>query len=111
MRLISIRKLIAQQETDLGVIPDEYHGQLKQELDQLLFDIIGVPEEGQHQVNTILNRAIDGDIKTKTAVVAIHEIYNDFKQQKKQQEKKVKQDKKTDQPEVDLQKLYQSGYR
>ena len=115
MRLIKIRKLMNQKEEDLGVIPDEYHGDLKQEIDQMLLEVIGVPQEGQHQVNTIINRAVEGDIKPKTAVVAVHEIYNDFQNKNnKQQKTQYKQKNKTetaDKSSAELEELYQSGYR
>ena len=113
VRLIEIRKILSERESALGAIPDDYHAQFKEELDRLLIEVIGVPREGQHQVNNILNKAVNGDIKTNTAVVAIHEIYNDYNDIDYHQEEGSSlpddnQDKSSSSP---LEELYKSGYR
>lgn len=113
IRLIEIRKILSCRESDLGAIPDDYHGELKKELDNLLIDVIGVPKEGQHQVNNILNKAVKGDIKTNTAVVAIHEIYNEYKNRDKTETKK-ETGSSLQTPAASatgLEELYKSGYR
>lgn len=117
IRLIKIRKIIYKRENNLKNAPDDYHIDLKKELDRMLLDIIGVPEEGQHQINDILKKVITGEIKPKTAVVAFHEIYNDYHQnneEKEQKDKKSRENKKEEMkvnPDKELKQLYQSGYR
>lgn len=125
IRLIKIRKLIADKENELDSAPDDYQQKLKKELDELLIDVIGVPQEGRHQVNNILHKAVKGEIKPQTAVVAVHEIYNDF-QKKKQNNSSSGKNSGPDKSKkknyssgsrnirngaAELEELYKSGYR
>lgn len=122
-KLIEIRKLLADRESELEAIPDDYHGKLKTEVDELLVEMIGVPEAGRHQVNNILNKAVKGEIKPKTAVVAVHEIYNDYQQKENENSDTStntanysrSSDRKSAQNNSsygsDLEELYESGYR
>ncbi len=110
IRLIKIRKLLEDKEKNLVEPPDTYHKNIKNKLDKLLIDIIGVPQEGQHQVNNILKKAISGQIKARTAVVAVHEIYNDY--QNKNDEKTKAQNKiEKKNNKYGIEQLYKSGYR
>ena len=127
MRLIEIRKILKEKEEqnveDMDDLNNHY-SEIKNKLDQLLIDVIGVPEEGQHQINEILQKAIKGDIREKTAVVAIHEIFKDYCDSKGNNEeitdnnentnktnKTNKTDKKVSPEGSELQELYRSGYR
>ena len=115
--MIGIRKILEEKEKELQKPPDKYHRQLKKKLDNLLIEITGVPESAQYQVNEILHKAISGEIKARTAVVAIHEIYSDFQQKSanKQINKKTNLniDKQTNESNnyFDMETLYKSGYR
>ena len=121
-KLIELRKILADRESELEAIPDDYHSKFKEELDQLLIDMIGVPREGRHQVNSILNKAVKGEIKPRTAGVAVHEIYNDFQQREDSSSPTAEADTSSkpvtsqaatvqgDSP-YDLEELYKSGYR
>ncbi len=136
IRLIEIRKLIKKSKDGLKETPGKYNNKLKEELDQLLIDIIGVPEEGQHKINEILDKAIKGQIKAETATVAVHEIFLDYqndsddnsagKVRGSNNKNKVSRDKENDKKKKngrnskikdnvvnnsDLQELYNSGYR
>ncbi len=75
---------------------------IKEEIDRLLLDVIGVSQKNHHKINDILHKAIDNQIKAKTAVVAIHEIIidNNFNNNKKKKSKNKQ-----------LEELYQRGYR
>lgn len=114
MKLINIRKIIKKKEDSLDEKPDEFYLKLKQELDDLLINVIGVPESGQHQIHQILDKAITGEIKEKTAVVAIHEIYKDYQKSDNDQDNN---DEKNDniesnqQEDSELEQLYKNGYR
>ena len=112
LRLIEIRKIL---ETATSL--PEQPSPLKEMIDNLLIDLVGVPETGRHQVNMVLNKAINGDIKAKTAVVALHEIYNDYQQEN--QEKNDEKDNSITAGEnieqavmnLSMEDLYKSGYR
>lgn len=77
----------------------EQKEELKKELDNLLLDLIGAPKDEEKQINNILTKAIEGQIKTKTAIVAIHELMRDYENQ----ESKQTADEMTE--------LYKKGYR
>lgn len=124
MRLIKIRRLLKDKEQSLNEVPDDYHANLKQELDGLLVDIIGVPEEGRHQVHRIMDKVVKGDIKPRTAVVALHEIYRDFNEEQQENtpvaelynaetdsDGSQKDFESEDETDPDLEELYNSGYR
>lgn len=91
LRLLKIRREINEKSGQ--------NKEIKTKLDQLLIDLIGAPPDGEDQINDILNKAIAGKIKTRTAIVAIHEIMHDYEQKDNKQ--------KTDQ----LTQLYEKGYR
>jgi hypothetical protein len=122
IRLIQIRQKFNEREKKLNKEPDDFQVELKQQLDELLIDITGVPETGQHKIHQILEKAISGQIKEKTAVVAIHEIYRDYqKLDKSSENKQINKKKKTntdyEKKQIDnsnpqnMEKLYQNGYR
>ena len=124
MRLIKIRRLLKDKEQSLNEVPDDYHANLKQELEGLLVDIIGVPEEGRHQVNRIMDKVVKGDIKPRTAVVALHEIYRDFNEEQQENtpvaelynaetdiDGSQNDFESEDETDPDLEELYNSGYR
>jgi len=123
IELINIRKDIKKMEKEVQKLPDNFFS-LKNEIDDLIINITGIPKEGQHQVHEILTKAYDGEIKPKTAVVAIYEIYNDFhgetgnqnieeeneeKRGSKGNNKRNTNNKKTNDKE--LEELYRNGYR
>ena len=119
MKLINIRKVLKEKEDNLkktDELPDDYHSELKDKLDQLLIEVIGVPEAGQHEINKILQKAIKGEIKEKTAVVAVHEIFKEYNKkntssQKNKDQKKDGTNKDSANKNDELQELYKSGYR
>ena len=55
-----------------------YHAEIKEHIEELIYDIVGLPEEARYVINEIINKVINQNISTKTAVVAIHEIYKEF---------------------------------
>ncbi|MFW5786638.1 MAG: hypothetical protein ACOC21_03030 [Halanaerobiales bacterium] len=73
-RLIEIRKIIRKNELKIN---EADLNNLKKEIDNLLTDVIGAPEKLQYKVNEILTKAIKEEIKTETALVAIHELVNE----------------------------------
>ena len=73
-RLINLRKTIKRNERELNEVE---LNEIKDEVDQLLVDVIGAPEKLQYKVNEILSKVIEGDIKTDTALVAIYELVNE----------------------------------
>ena len=87
-RLIEIRKTIKNNEKEKN---EASLNALKNQIDELLIDVIGAPEKLQYKVNEILSQVIDENIKTNTALVAIHELVNEglepVKYSKKQKEK------------------------
>lgn len=120
MRLIKIRKILKEKENSIAENEnslDEYHSRLKTKLDELLLDVIGVPEAGRHQVNQIIKKAIREEIKEKTAVVAIHEIYKDYVETEpvsNNSENNVKEQAEIENEinnNDELEKLYKNGYR
>lgn len=128
IRLIEIRKMIKENENNQDEIPEEYHNKLKEELDRLLLDVIGVPKEGQHKINEILDKAIKGEIKARTATVAVHEIFLDYQEDgadnssgKIKKNNKNNDNRKPGNNEIgidtnktqapDMEELYNSGYR
>ncbi len=120
IKLIEIRKKIKKVEKDSRK-PPENISLLKNEIDDLIINITGIPKEGQHQVHDILNRAYEGEIKPKTAVVAIYEIYNDFHGENQQQvgeenrneegNKNINNNNDKDTTTAELEELYRNGYR
>ncbi|MFW5995623.1 MAG: hypothetical protein ACOCQB_00010 [Halanaerobiaceae bacterium] len=111
IRLIKIRKIVREQEDELSEPPGEYFQRIKQELDDLLVDIIGVPEEGRHEINEILMKAISGEIKPETAAVAVHEIFREYHQDDASAGKEEKSADNKTRGEKKLNELYKSGYR
>ena len=118
LRLIEMRKIIYQKEDDLGESTDNYHVLMKEKLDNLLKDVIGVPEEARYKIDEIINKATYDEIKPKTAVVAIHEIYNDYQPANYSSETQAEPAgiEKTDlnqeiTPGPALRELYKNGYR
>ncbi len=98
-RLIKIRKHLYNRENC---------AEIKTKIDQLLLDIIGVSQENRYKINEILNKAISGEIKAKTAVVAIHEIIIDYNNLNNVEGEM----KNTEENYVDeMEELYEKGYR
>ena len=73
-RLINIRKAIQKNEKELNQVE---LNEIKDEVDQLLVDVIGAPEKLQYKVNEVLTKAINEEIKIDTALVAIYELVNE----------------------------------
>lgn len=84
-RLIKIRKSIQKNEDKLN---EASLNNLKNEVDELLVDIIGAPEKLQYKVNEILTQVIEGNIKIDTSLVAIHELVNEGMEPVKYKNKK-----------------------
>ena len=127
LRLIELRKSLYEIENSPDRENNEWYDEIKDKVDKLLIDVIGVPEKGHSQINNILEKAIKDEIKTRTAVVAIYEKYNDFceSNQLYSQENnvsdinnssKTKREEKSDRKkssnfQKELEHLYESGYR
>ena len=91
-----------------------YHAEIKEHIEQLIHDIVGLPEEARYVINEIINKVIHQNISTKTAVVAIHEIYKEFNEiNKKQNKSKAQKNKQSNSKEktYNMKKLYKNGYR
>ena len=112
VRLIRIRKKLFEQEENFSEPPDKCFREIKKELDELLKSVIGVPDEGKHEINNVLQKAIRDEIKPKTAAVAVHEIYREY-QEKKNSNKLPDSgdDIETEDSHRNLEELYKSGYR
>ncbi len=118
IKLIDIRKTIITNEEKIEKPPENY-SKLKKDIDELLLDLTGVPDEGRHQVHEILNKAYAGEIKSKTAVVAIYEIYKEFQDEDTEKkssskEKNINEANNNSQNNLnrnELEELYKSGYR
>lgn len=115
LRLIKLRKLLKEKEEKIDELDnslDEYHSKIKKQLDDLLIDVIGIPEKDQYQVNQIIQKALTGEIKEKTAVVAIHEIFKDYIESDQDNKNSKNSSKtKTEETEDELEQLYKNGYR
>lgn len=106
LKLIELRKMIQVKENNSRQ-DITYHSEIKNHLEQLIHDIAGLPEEARYVINEIINKVINQDISTKTAVVAIHEIYKEFNDiHQMKNKKKEKKDKS-----YNLSKMYKNGYR
>jgi regulator of replication initiation timing len=89
-----------------------YHTEIKQHIEQLIHDIAGLPEEARYVMNEIINKVIHQDISTKTAVVAIHEIYKEFNGLNKVKSKKTSSSRnESKEQNYNMKKLYKNGYR
>lgn len=89
-----------------------YHADIKEHIEQLIHDIVGLPEEARYVINEIINKVISQDISTKTAVVAIHEIYKEFNEINKVETQKYnKKAGKQKEQNYGVKKLYKNGYR
>jgi len=99
-KLIQIRKNLHNKKECLKI---------KEQIDQLLLDIIGVNKKNRYKIIEILNKAICNEIKAKTAVVAIHETVVDNENLNNNHNKKHNNKTKTNYNE--LEELYQKGYR
>jgi len=113
-RLIEIRKTIKNNEKQLN---DASLNDLKNKIDNLLVDVIGAPEKLQYKVNEILSQVIDGNIKTNTALVAIHEIVKEGlepdkygKKQKEKYKKKNKSNYNQNNPNLNINELEKRGW-
>ncbi|MFW6026520.1 MAG: hypothetical protein ACOCRX_09270 [Candidatus Woesearchaeota archaeon] len=113
-RLIKIRKTIKNNEKKLN---EASLNDLKNQIDNLLIDVIGAPEKLQYKVNEILSQVIDGNIKTNTALVAIHELVNEglepvkySKKQKKKYKTKNKVDYNKNNPNLNINELEKRGW-
>ncbi len=113
-RLIKIRKSIQKNEEKLN---EASLNNLKNEVDDLLVDVIGAPEKLQYKVNEILTQVIDGNIKIDTALVAIHELVNEgmepvkYKNKKKNSaSKKKRQNYQRNNPDLNITELEKRGW-
>lgn len=113
-RLIKIRKSIQKNEEKLN---EASLNNLKNEVDDLLVDVIGAPEKLQYKVNEILTQVIDGNIKIDTALVAIHELVNEgmepvkYKNKKKNSApKKKRQNFQRNNPDLNITELEKRGW-
>ena len=113
-RLIKIRKSIQKNEEKLNEVS---LNNLKNEVDDLLVDVIGAPEKLQYKVNEILTQVIDGNIKIDTALVAIHELVNEgmepvkYKNKKKNSaSKKKRQNFQRNNPDLNINELEKRGW-
>ena len=113
-RLIKIRKSIQKNEEKLNEVS---LNNLKNEVDDLLVDVIGAPEKLQYKVNEILTQVIDGNIKIDTALVAIHELVNEgmepvkYKNKKKNSaSKKKRQNFQRNNPDLNITELEKRGW-
>ena len=113
-RLIKIRKSIQKNEEKLN---EASLNNLKNEVDDLLVDVIGAPEKLQYKVNEILTQVIDGNIKIDTALVAIHELVNEgmepvkYKKKKKNSaSKKKRQNFQRNNPDLNITELEKRGW-
>lgn len=106
LKLIELRKMIQVKENNSRQ-DITYHSEIKNHIEQLIHDIAGLPEEARYVINEIINKVINQDISTKTAVVAIHEIYKEFNDiHQINSKKKEKKEKK-----YNVSKMYKNGYR
>ena len=113
-RLIEIRKTIKNNEKELN---EASLNALKNQIDELLIDVIGAPEKLQYKVNEILSQVIDENIKTNTALVAIHELVNEglepvkySKKQKEKYNKKNQVDYNRNNPNLNINELEKRGW-
>lgn len=112
-RLIKIRKSIQKNEDKLNKAS---LNNLKNEVDELLVDVIGAPEKLQYKVNEILTQVIEGNIKIDTALVAIHELVNEgmepvkYKNKKKSASKKKRQKFQRNNPDLNITELEKRGW-
>ena len=112
-RLIQIRKTIRDNEKEVN---EASLNQLKNEVDELLIDVIGAPEKLQYKVNEILSQVINGNIKTNTALVAIHELVNEglepvkFKKKKKSGSNNKKRSTQRTNPNLNISELEKRGW-
>src|SRR6056297_2003046 len=90
-----------------------YHAEIKEHIEESIYDIVGLPEEARYVINEIINKVINQNISTKTAVVAIHEIYKEFNDINKVNTEKNKSEnnKKRREQGYGLKKVYKNGYR
>ncbi len=111
LKLIELRKMIQAKEQKS---PNDftYHAEIKEHIEELIHDIVGLPEEARYVINEIINKVINQNISTKTAVVAIHEIYKEFNDINKieKDKNKNKQGKRKEQS-FGIKKVYKNGYR
>lgn len=112
LKLIELRKMIQAKEQKS---PEDitYHAEIKEHIEELIHDIVGLPEEARYVINEIINKVIHQNITTKTAVVAIHEIYKEFNDINKVSSEKNKNEnnKKRQEKGYGLKKVYKNGYR
>ncbi len=112
-RLIKIRKQIKNNEQELN---EASLNTLKNEIDDLLVDVIGAPEKLQYKVNEILTQVIDGNIKVNTALVAIHELVNEglepvkYQRNEKTGSKKKSQQINRSNPDLNITELEKRGW-
>lgn len=115
-RLIKIRKSIQKNEDKLNQVS---LNNLKNEVDDLLVDVIGAPEKLQYKVNEILTQVIEGNIKIDTALVAIHELvnegmepvkYKNNKTKKKSASKNKRQKLQRNNPDLNITELEKRGW-
>ena len=112
-RLIKIRKSIQKNEEKLN---EASLNNLKNEVDELLVDIIGAPEKLQYKVNEILTQVIEGNIKIDTALVAIHELVNEgmepvkYKNKKNSASEKKRQNIRRNNPDLNITELEKRGW-
>ena len=112
-RLIKIRKQIKDNEQKLN---EASLNTLKNQIDDLLVDVIGAPKKLQYKVNEILTQVIDGNIKVNTSLVAIHELVNEGLEPVKYQKKKKTGSKKKSQqinrnnPDLNITELEKRGW-
>jgi hypothetical protein len=109
LKLIELRKMIqAKEEKSENDIM--YHSEIKEHIEELIHDIVGLPEEARYVINEIINKVINKDITTKTAVVAIHEIYKEFNEINTTQKQRGKRSKRKE-SNYNIKKVYKNGYR
>jgi len=110
IRLIKLRKTIELE----GNEDENFHSKIdiKNQIEQIIHDIVGLPKEARYVMNEIINKVINQKISTKTAVVAMHEIYKEFNEIseiKVKKRNKVSSENKNQ--DYNLTKLYKNGYR
>jgi len=112
-RLIKIRKSIQKNEDKLN---EASLNNLKNEVDDLLVDVIGAPEKLQYKVNEILTQVIEGNIKINTALVAIHELVNEgmkpvkYKRKENSASENQKQNFRRNNPDLNISELEKRGW-
>lgn len=108
LKLLELRKIVEKKhKTSNESIQSKT--EIKDYIDNLIYEIVGLPEENRYFLNEIISKVLDNKISTNTAVVAIHEIYKDYYgiDSKLNNNKRKNKDKSN----FKLEKVYKNGYR